>query len=234
MRDLVIEQELEIVRLREALDAETLARSRCQDNRRREGSFLEAIIDECKRDNVPLTDWSCSEFCRKNQVTLPVCKALCQTEVPPCSYWHKDTHKAPIVSFEEVTNRTRREESKAEIWLERLQEYREMGSERIARELETGVPEELNSRIDSREDLVNFAGYEGGIVSEDENYGSQFIQVIQLSNETECHQLSCVTHDDSNVVACLDFTHLNKSAGFFRLQSGSRVDFFVALANNPF
>ena len=109
-----------------------------------------------------------------------------------------------------------------------------MGSERIARELETGVPEDTNSKIDSREDLVNFAGYEGGIVSEDENYGSQFIQVIQLSNETECHQLSCVTHDDSNVVACLDFTHLNKSAGFFRLQSGSRVDFFVALANHPF
>ena len=58
-----------------------------------------------------------------------------------------------------------------------------------------------------------------------ENYGGQFIQVVQLSNESECHQLSCITHDDSDVVACLDFTHINKSAGFFRLKSGSCLGF---------
>ena len=228
LRDLVIQQELELGRLREALDAETLARSRCQDNRRREGSFLEAIIGECKRDNVPLSDSSCSEFCRKNQVQLPVCKALCQSKVPPCSYWHKDTHKAPIVSFEEVTNRTRREESKTDIWLERLQEYREMGSGRNRREYkEAGsrTLEDTNDVIEETEDLVDPAKHDEATVMEVENYGSQFIQVVQLSNETECHQLSCVTHDDSDVVACLDFTHLNKSAGFFRLKSGSCVEF---------
>ena len=225
LRDLVIQQELELGRLREELEAETLARSRCQDNRRREGSFLEAIIDECKRDNVPLSDSSCSEFCRKNQVKLPVCKALCQSKVPPCSYWHKDTYRAPIVSFEEVTNRTRREESKTDIWLERLQEYREMGNERHTREYkETSKLEDTNDVIEEEaEELVNSAKHDD--VMEVENYSSQFIQVVQLSNETECHQLSCVTHDDSDVVACLDFTHLNKSAGFFRLKSGSRVDF---------
>ena len=216
----MIQQELELGRLREELDAETLARSRCQDNRRREGAFLEAIIGECKRDNVPLTDSSCSEFCRRNQVKLPVCKALCQTKVPPCSYWHKDTHKAPIVSFEEVTNRTRREESKTDIWLERLQEYREMGKERNTREdKENNLVEEANHVIEE----VDHGEHDDVM----ENYGGQFIQVVQLSNETECHQLSCITHDDSDVVACLDFTHINKSAGFFRLKSGSCLAVFV-------
>jgi hypothetical protein len=192
-----IRQELELARLRARLAEETLARTRCQDNRRREGHFLEAVIAQCKGDNVPLTDTSCTDFCRMNQVNLPVCKAVCQTKIPSCSYWHKDTIKPPLVTFEEVTNRSRR--AGQEEWLGRLRAYRELRGER-----DTGEAER------EEEDW----GTEGA--------GDQTVQVIQLSNETECHRLSCVSHLGLATIACLDFQLVDRPAGFFRLQSGWR------------
>ena len=203
---MVIRQELEIGQLRSHLAEESLARRRCEDNRRREGRFLEAVIGQCKGDNVPLTDTSCSDFCRRNQVTLPVCKALCETKVPPCSYWHQDTRKDPIVSFEDVTNRTRRANSETELWQHRLEAYRELRRERDTEQeqvWEEGAVEE-----------------EKEVVWNPETSELPQIQVIQLSNVTACHQVSCVSHNDTDTVACLDFSMLDKPAGFFRLQSG--------------
>jgi hypothetical protein len=192
-----IRQELELARLRARLAEETVARTRCQDNRRREGHFLEAVIAQCKGDNVPLTDITCTDFCRRNQVKLPVCKAVCQTKIPSCSYWHKDTIKPPLVTFEEVTNRTRRVAAGQEEWLGRLRAYRELKGQRDAGEVER---EEEN--------------WEG------EGASGQTVRVIQLSNETSCHRLSCVSHPGLDTIACLDFQLVDRPAGFFRLQSG--------------
>ena len=239
---MVIQQEVEIGRLREELAAESMARKKCQDNRRREGNFLETVINQCKGDNVPLTETSCTDFCRQNQVQVPVCAALCQTEVTPCSYWHRDTVKDPIVSFEEVTNRTRRENTKTEKWLNRLEAYRELRTTRDTEDVTrggSGAWEGAGREVDSV-----FGTYMQTWDMEDSQDTSvqQPYQLILPSNETECHQLSCVTHPNYNTVACLDFNLIDKSANFFRLQSGWRMTItntqvaltFFTVCTNPF
>ena len=221
---MAIQQAVELADLRVRLAEETLARTRCQNNRRREGAFLEAVINQCKGDNVPLTEPTCSDFCRRNQVLLPVCKALCQIKVPSCSYWHQDTHKAPITTFEEIHNRSRREEGRADVWLTRLQTYRELRRERDTEAVAVGnhvnVEEETqDSKVE--EEKKDSKAEEGEVVWEDS--GIQTLRVIEASNATMCHHLSCVNHEAMDTVACLDLNLLDKSAGYFRLNSGCRV-----------
>ena len=108
LRNVVIAQEARIKDLEWSVASLTDQKRRCEKHRKREGKFLESVIAKCKGDNVPLTEISCSEHCKKNkvsmsqlerlsqwkfQVKVAVCKSLRQTKHPPCSYWHQDTYR---------------------------------------------------------------------------------------------------------------------------------------------
>ena len=91
LRNVVIAQEARIKELQVAVKQLTDQKKKCDRHRKREGKFLESVITQCKGDNVPLTDLSCSKFCRGHKVKEAVCRALCATKLPPCAYWHQDT-----------------------------------------------------------------------------------------------------------------------------------------------
>ena len=91
LRYTVVDQEFRIKSLEEELARVREGRKKCERQRRREGAFLEAVVTQCRGDNVPLSDLRCGEFCTRYKVRTPVCRALCETRAPPCSYWHQDT-----------------------------------------------------------------------------------------------------------------------------------------------
>ena len=70
LRNFVIIQEARIKELEETVTLLTDQKKRCERHRKREGKFLESVIQRCRGDNVPLTDTSCQDFCDRNKVSL--------------------------------------------------------------------------------------------------------------------------------------------------------------------
>ena len=68
LRYKVIAQEGRIKELEVAVKQLTEQKEKCDRHRKREGKFLESVINKCKGDNVPLTDRSCDDFCRRHKV----------------------------------------------------------------------------------------------------------------------------------------------------------------------
>ena len=194
LRYTLISQELKIEELKRENILLRDSKRKCERNRKREGHFLESLINQCKGDNVPLTDKRCSKFCKKNKVKLPMCKALCETRVPSCSYWHQDSYKAPLESFETVTNRSRRttDELVDAHWMSRLRAYREIR--------ETDQEEkDLHSNNTDHLDL-----------GESEK---QEFKVHKPLKTARCENIACVSHESMNDVACLDLEKINLLPG---------------------
>ena len=70
LRNVVIGQELRIKELEQTVKQLTKQKEKCARHRKREGKFLESVINKCKGDNVPLSDVRCTEFCNKNKVHI--------------------------------------------------------------------------------------------------------------------------------------------------------------------
>ncbi len=68
LRYKVIAQEGRIKELEVAVKQLTEQKEKCERHRKREGKFLESVINKCKGDNVPLTDTSCDGFCKRHKV----------------------------------------------------------------------------------------------------------------------------------------------------------------------
>ena len=68
LRDKVIAQEVRIKELELEVKQLTEQKEKCDRHRKREGKFLETVINKCKGDNVPLTDRSCDDFCKRHKV----------------------------------------------------------------------------------------------------------------------------------------------------------------------
>ena len=68
LRNVVIAQEGRIKELELVVKQLTEQKKKCERHRKREGKFLESVINKCKGDNVPLTDSSCDDFCKRHKV----------------------------------------------------------------------------------------------------------------------------------------------------------------------
>ena len=196
---MVITQEMEIKGLREENAVLKESKRKCERNRKREGRFLESVITQCKGDNVPLTDQRCTDFCRENKVKVPLCKALCETRAPPCTYWHRDTYKPPSVPPEELFNRTRRtsDELLNEHWMGRLRTYRE-----IAENINDAVEAEDDENVTS-DPWVNYFSD-----SQQAEY-----KVIAPDPTANCSNIACVNHENLADVACLDLGKIDLRPG---------------------
>ena len=74
----------------------------CKATRRRERHFLKNVINFFQQDEGNLTEASCEEMCKKNKVQGAMCKELCKTKDPPCTYWHNDIYNSPRVKREAI------------------------------------------------------------------------------------------------------------------------------------
>ena len=81
-------QEERIHLLQNKLDQVKTHTKKCDRLRKKERRFLQTLIEISKRDNVPLSDERCSEFCSKNKVKDVDCKLMCYSSISKtCEDW---------------------------------------------------------------------------------------------------------------------------------------------------
>ena len=81
-------QEERIHLLQNKLDQVKTHTKKCDRLRKKERRFLQTLIEISKRDNVPLSDERCSEFCSKNRVKEVDCKLMCYSSISKtCEDW---------------------------------------------------------------------------------------------------------------------------------------------------
>merc|ERR1712079_135449 len=84
----VMLQEERIHLLQNKLDQVKTHTKKCDRLRKKERRFLQTLIEISKRDNVPLSDERCSEFCSKNRVKEVDCKLMCYSSISKtCEDW---------------------------------------------------------------------------------------------------------------------------------------------------
>ena len=101
LRNVVIGQELRIKELEQSVKQLTEQKKKCERHRKREGKFLESVINKCKGDNVPLSDISCSDFCKRNKVVIiGLCQNIRYNSLTSCG---DVTHERRLKSSRAIT-----------------------------------------------------------------------------------------------------------------------------------
>ena len=124
--------------------------------------------------------------------------------------------RAPVVNFEDITNRTRRftDEMLDAHWMMRLRKIEEDYEEEHLVDDDTG-----DRLIDSEYDaLVEKSDHENrteDVWAELSDVEYQGYNILKPDSNASCELISCVSSSSTRDVACLDLRTLNMSAGAF-------------------
>ena len=88
----VLIQEKTIEKLQEHVRSLTDLNRKCDRQHRKDRQFLQTLIENYKRDNVPLTEEQCSKYCTEHKVKGKDCEKLCISKRVQCAHW-PDTSK---------------------------------------------------------------------------------------------------------------------------------------------
>ena len=80
-------QEEKIHQLSDSLEKLTDLNRKCDRLRKKDRRFLKTLIETTKRDNVPLSEEQCSNFCKEHKVKFQDCEELCSPKIVRCSHW---------------------------------------------------------------------------------------------------------------------------------------------------
>ena len=130
--------------------------------------------------------------------------------------WHYFYFRPPLVSFEVVTNRTKRtsDDVLEAHWMKRLRELENSEQYQAAFDDDrTEIPSDFDTS--NKIDLFGDSNRTENVWDDISEVESMGYNVLKPGDDAECELISCVSSSSSKSVACLDLRQLNMSAGAF-------------------